>query len=192
MQPSPPIPHSFTSKYEGLSRVLKNKVYISEPFATFEKVEKISPLPETEFLAIWDTGATGCVISKKVVERCNLKPIGIKRVYTAGDTTGDGQIASTYLVSIFLPNLVVFPSVEVTEGTLIDADVLIGMYIINCGDFAVTNKDGKTVFTFRIPSIERIDFTNNRPNILTPAVSKNSPCPCGSGKKYKRCCGKPK
>ena len=21
-------------------------------------------------------------------------------------------------------------------------------------------------------------------------VSKNAPCPCGSGKKYKRCCGK--
>lgn len=24
----------------------------------------------------------------------------------------------------------------------------------------------------------------------TPKVSKNAPCPCGSGKKYKRCCGK--
>jgi uncharacterized protein YecA (UPF0149 family) len=22
-----------------------------------------------------------------------------------------------------------------------------------------------------------------------PAVGRNSPCPCGSGKKYKRCCG---
>jgi len=25
--------------------------------------------------------------------------------------------------------------------------------------------------------------------LLTPAVSRNAPCPCGSGKKYKRCCG---
>jgi preprotein translocase subunit SecA len=24
------------------------------------------------------------------------------------------------------------------------------------------------------------------------AVGRNDPCPCGSGKKYKKCCGKPK
>ncbi len=25
----------------------------------------------------------------------------------------------------------------------------------------------------------------------SPRVGRNAPCPCGSGKKYKRCCGKP-
>jgi uncharacterized protein YecA (UPF0149 family) len=25
---------------------------------------------------------------------------------------------------------------------------------------------------------------------LPPGVSRNGPCPCGSGNKYKRCCGK--
>ena len=24
----------------------------------------------------------------------------------------------------------------------------------------------------------------------TPKVGRNDPCPCGSGKKYKKCCGK--
>jgi uncharacterized protein YecA (UPF0149 family) len=24
----------------------------------------------------------------------------------------------------------------------------------------------------------------------TPKVGRNNPCPCGSGKKYKHCCGK--
>ena len=24
----------------------------------------------------------------------------------------------------------------------------------------------------------------------TPKVGRNDPCPCGSGKKYKNCCGK--
>ncbi|MCD4687661.1 MAG: SEC-C domain-containing protein [Anaerolineae bacterium] len=37
--------------------------------------------------------------------------------------------------------------------------------------------------------------TEERPKV-TPAVSKriprNGPCPCGSGKKYKKCCGSPK
>jgi uncharacterized protein YecA (UPF0149 family) len=26
--------------------------------------------------------------------------------------------------------------------------------------------------------------------IETPKVGRNDPCPCGSGKKYKKCCGK--
>jgi uncharacterized protein YecA (UPF0149 family) len=25
---------------------------------------------------------------------------------------------------------------------------------------------------------------------LTPQVGRNDPCPCGSGRKYKKCCGK--
>lgn len=24
---------------------------------------------------------------------------------------------------------------------------------------------------------------------LTPKIGRNEPCPCGSGKKYKKCCG---
>ena len=35
---------------------------------------------------------------------------------------------------------------------------LIGMDIINRGDFAVSNRDGATTFSFRIPSIESFDF----------------------------------
>ena len=39
--------------------------------------------------------------------------------------------------------------------------VLIGMDIITSGDFSVSNYNGKTVFTFRTPSQERIDYVNN-------------------------------
>jgi len=28
-----------------------------------------------------------------------------------------------------------------------------------------------------------------KPNIAPPKVGRNEPCPCGSGKKYKKCCG---
>jgi uncharacterized protein YecA (UPF0149 family) len=27
------------------------------------------------------------------------------------------------------------------------------------------------------------------PILCTQAIGRNDPCPCGSGKKYKRCCG---
>lgn len=41
----------------------------------------------------------------------------------------------------------------------LDYDMLIGMDIILLGDFCLTNKDGKSVFSFRIPSKEHIKLT---------------------------------
>ena len=77
------------------------------------------------------------------------------------------------------------------------------MDIISRGDFAVTNKNGKTTYSFRMPSIEQIDFVKQRPvNAVnqTPVIAssskapknigRNQPCWCGSGKKYKHCHGK--
>ena len=88
--------------------------------------------------------------------------------------------------------MVCIPQVEAFEGEIEGADVLIGMDIIGSGDLAVTNFDDKTTLTFRVPSRECIDFGEAEG---TPAgqserkVGRNEACPCGSGKKYKRCCG---
>ena len=107
------------------------------------------------FNAIWDTGATNSVISQAVVDACGLLPTGMATVHHAG---GSSQ-AETYLVNIGLPQMVVFNGVRVTKAELAGgADMLIGMNIINQGDFAVTNRDGKTKFTFRVPSTGDIDF----------------------------------
>jgi len=107
-----------------------------------------------------------------------------------------------YLVNIMLPNKVGIANLRVTRGNIGgDADVLIGMDIIGIGDFAITNKDGKTVFSFRAPSCDTIDFltesksaivkTTTAPTPVLPnKVGRNDPCPCGSGKKYKKCCGR--
>lgn len=37
-------------------------------------------------------------------------------------------------------------------------EMLIGMDIISHGDFAFTNQDGKSCFSFRIPSKTKIDY----------------------------------
>ena len=67
--------------------------------------------------------------------------------------------ANAYLIKLTLPNDVVFPSLMVTEGSLgEEIGVLIGMDVISCGDFAVTNRDNRTIFTFRMPSIARHDY----------------------------------
>ncbi len=106
------------------------------------------------FDAIWDTGATNSVITQKVIDKCGLVATGIARV------RGVHGVAErqTYLVNIALPGKVVAAGVRVTIGEITGADVLIGMDIINRGDFTVTNYGGITKFSYRIPSQGHIDF----------------------------------
>lgn len=182
-----PRPLSFTVQFSGRANQLTTKAHISLPLnpdttpLSQEIIESFK-----EYTCIWDTGATNSVISQIVVDECGLKPIGMTQVHSVSDT----KYCETYLVSISLPNKVIFPQVRVTKGVLTGFEVLIGMDIINQGDFAITHNDGKTLFSFRLPSMEKIDFVDQKKN---PAHStktpRNSPCPCGSGKKYKKCCG---
>lgn len=179
--PRPPS-HSFTlQSNDGLLIVLKTDIWIA---IAFDPVETTPTPPLKQYNAIWDTGATGSVIDQKVVVELGLKPIGITMVSHA-----DGQcMKSVYLVNIGLPNRVGFQHMRVTEGNLGDVDVLIGMDIISQGDFAITNAKGTTTFSFRCPSLERIDFVKQAS--ASSKIGRNAPCICGSGKKYKKCCGK--
>jgi predicted aspartyl protease len=121
----------------------------------FDPTSPPTPTPSlVTFQAVWDTGATGSVISQRVVDQCRLEPIGLTDVIT----TAGMHRCQVYLVNIFLPNSVDFPNVPVTKAIAGNTDVLIGMDLINKGDFALTHKDGNTVFSFRYPSMALIDF----------------------------------
>jgi len=106
------------------------------------------------FTALWDTGAMTSTISNKVIQTLRLSPFDQAKVYHAN---GD-SIVGKYKVSLFLPNNVYFPMLTVLSGNLHGCDVLIGMDIISQGDFVITNRDGKTVFSFQVPSTHYYDF----------------------------------
>ena len=153
--------HAFTTWYGRRVRVLNTKVGVFLPL-TQEEAQVQKP-KIFEYVGIWDTGATNSVITKKVVNDLNLKPIGVAEMNHAGGTS----LANIYFVNIVLPNSVTVAQVRVSEGQLIasknvpereQAQILIGMDIIGLGDFAVTNFDGKTTLSFRLPSFEEIDF----------------------------------
>ena len=180
------IGKSFTTRYNGLSNVLKNDVAIAMPSENVNLNKK--------WEAIWDTGATSTVITKAVVDELGLKPVSMGTA-----TTPQGSYtAYKYYIDLYLPNHVVFPKLLVMEGQPSGCDILIGMDVIGRGDFAVSNFQGETVFSYRYPSLTTLDFVNH--SYLSPVKvqadpngpSKNSKCPCGSGKKYKQCCGKGK
>lgn len=109
-----------------------------------------------EVNALWDTGATSSCISDDVVARLGLVKTGFVPRYTpSGHDT-----ASTYLVDITLPNDVQIPDLRVCDSKIGEQGIgmLIGMDIINKGDFMVSNYQGKTVFSFRMPSESVMDF----------------------------------
>lgn len=182
---------SFTTYYKGRANILINEVSISKAHIPNKGI--ISPLTNSEYCnykALWDTGATHTVITKKVAEDCQLQPTGMKKVFHAAGETD----TNTYLINVRLASKVEVCCVNVTEGVLNnDIEALIGMDIIGMGDFAVSNKDGITIFSYRFPSVEHIDFVKNPFKEIPVSVEKkperNDPCPCGSGKKYKKCCG---
>lgn len=181
-------PRALTSECNRIINILLSEVAISKAFriSTSALPKKINA---KKFKAIWDTGATNTVITRKVVQECSLEPTGVVEVH---DIRGKHP-ANTYLVNVVLPSRVMFRQLRVTEGKVFGpADVLIGMDIITRGDLAVSNWGGKTTFSYRVPSLGRIDFVKQiqgqKTLKVTPKVGRNDPCPCGSGKKYKHCC----
>lgn len=174
---------AFTYKANGQANVLLSDVKVSA------HKELVPEAILADFKAIWDTGATNTAISERVVKQCNLKPIS-----KGTSNTANGQrVVNIYLIDLYLPNNVIIGGVKASEFTAVEgSDLLIGMDVIGMGDLAISNYMGKTTFSFRVPSVACTDYVqqiNAHKPITTTKIGRNDLCPCGSGKKYKKCCG---
>ena len=75
--------------------------------------------------------------------------------------------------------------------------MIIGMDIISQGDLSITNYSGRTVISFRTPSLETIDYVSeieiqnkcNKLHAINIKTKRPDKCACGSGKDYKNCHG---
>ncbi len=144
--------NAFTCRYTSIVREVNTQVAFSAA-SRFLRPDEL-PTP-TACRAIWDTGAVGSVISKRLADAIGIFPISTVNVTHVGGTSVGVPL---YLVDVFLPNGVRVVNVRVHEAELDGFDALIGMDIITLGDFAISNVDGKTTFSFRIPSRAEIDF----------------------------------
>jgi predicted aspartyl protease len=144
---------AFTVKGNGRINQLVTQCGVSHPHDP--RISKNPVPPVKHYEAIWDTGATGTVITKKVVDELGLVPTG----KTTSIHAGGSDEVNTYLINVYLPNGIAVPGVRVITAVLTgNAEMLIGMDIISLGDFSITNLQGKTCFSFRIPSIQEVDF----------------------------------
>lgn len=142
---------SLTLVSRGIQRLLPLEVGISEAIQQPNDSTTIKG-----YQGIWDTGATGSVITKKVADQLKIFSIGLVDVNTASGA----ERSNSYLINMYLPNKVVIPGIRVTEGKLMGGfEVLIGMDVISLGDFVINNFDGHTSYSFRIPSLEFVDYT---------------------------------
>jgi len=171
--------------------------------------ESVNPFPGN-YKALWDTGATSSTISTELATKCKLPIIGQITMNGAGGS----YLSYQYLAGLELPNNIRIAQMVLNGFAGSDKfDMLIGMDIIVLGDFLVSTINGITRFSFQIPSMGGITLTDikqavRRDGLVVtnteqdqymnakrqPAnvkkIGRNEQCPCGSGKKYKNCCGK--
>ncbi len=159
---------AFTTYGREYLQALVNDVWVSEAFDPGVKTES-SP-QRVRYKALWDTGATNTCITHQIVKDLGLQPIG--RAIVSG-VHGQREV-STYLINIILPNQVSIGTLRVTEAEISQADVLIGMDVIRHGDMAISNYNGRTIFSFRVPSIEEIDFVKEINKTKSKGISRTA------------------
>lgn len=181
------VPAAFTLTGDGPLGKLITDVQVGQANATLD-LTNLDRSTYTGFRALWDTGASKTCITPRVATALSVPAIGKGIMVSATER----REVNIYACSLILPNNMVVGFLEVMEmpHESDGVDLLIGMDIIRAGDFCITNQNGRTKFTFRIPSIEDVDYVQPVKPVVAPHTQKrNSLCYCGSGKKYKRCHG---
>lgn len=151
---------AFTIKFNGLARQIVTPIWISLPFDPKEYQYKEPPYKPIEKTALWDTGATKSVLTSKTIKELGLIPVGNTEI----SHIGGSSVSNTFLVNFLLPNGVGIAGVLVSECADSNFDAIIGMDIICKGDFAITNTNKETCMSFRIPSIQSIDYVLEHQN----------------------------
>ena len=140
--------NAFFAEGSGISNELSCQIRIRPTITGGGNLEGVTAR------AIWDTGATHSSINSRLAGSLGLEPIDTIRVGTAGGP----KDCDVYLIDLYLPNDVYVTDIPVAGLEDLEDDLLIGMDVIALGDFAISNFAGKTCYTFRVPSVRRIDF----------------------------------
>jgi predicted aspartyl protease len=126
------------------------QTYESLPPQLLSNIEVIS-LNDTSahgvYRGIWDTGASMTMITPKIFSDLKLTPID---TITVNGVNSCNQVP-VVLINVVLPNGIKVYGLRATVSEIQGIDMLIGMDIIQLGDFSISNSEGKTVFTFAVP-----------------------------------------
>jgi predicted aspartyl protease len=113
------------------------------------------------YRGVWDTGATSTMITPKIQSELKLTPVDTATVCGVNSYTR----VPVVLVNLILPNKIIVRNVRAMVSEIQGIDMLIGMDIIQLGDFSISNHERKTVFTFAIPPFQ------NRTDLYEKAIA---------------------
>ena len=110
--------------------------------------------------ALWDTGATMSAITPEIQNKLKVKPVDKKTIAGIHST----QEVDVVLITIELPNRVIKKTIKVAVCNMAsNSGMLIGMDIISLGDFALSNGNEQTLFSFAVPPFkDKIDFSRRQ------------------------------
>lgn len=193
-----------TRKHRGFkTKFSANDLKIITPIKLtlpYQEGEEISYIDGT-WRGLWDTGATSSTICRSLAAKLNLPELSDCQLQGVGGVYDSKE----YMAGLILPNSVMIPATSlygIEDAS--DFDMLIGMDIITLGELLISVEGEDMFFSFQIPSfggmylddIHAADLQNGRQfqrshtfYRTTPKIGRNATCPCGSGKKYKNCCG---
>ncbi len=149
-----PSQYNYTKRYQEIVPALITPCAISASWDPLE--EKPEPVA-VRYQCLWDTGATISVVTERVATDLGLATEALIPIQHAGGVSDVPQ----HYVNVQLPGGMLIVGRAVARLPLASFDVIIGMDIISLGDFAITTFNGKTTFTFRIPSVAEFDFVAN-------------------------------
>lgn len=171
---------AFTIKSKGRLSNLHLEIGIVE----HSPVEKQAVATINKYRGMIDTASAFSRVSPQVVDELGI-------------TLEDKEGTLCAQLDFYLPNTIrvtgVLARVEAIEPE--ECHCMLGMDVLSCGDLTLSHQSGETQFSFRVPSLGAEDFVQShrkryKSKTVIAAATRNQPCPCGSGKKYKNCCGK--
>jgi predicted aspartyl protease len=134
------MPNHFAFRYE----------YRGLPSQLISDIEVISlddPSMHNIYKGVWDTGATMTMITPKIFSELKLTPIDTTTVHGVNSL----MQVPVALVNLILPNKIQVNNIRVSVSEIQGIDMLVGMDVIQLGDFSISNLEQKTIFTFAIP-----------------------------------------
>lgn len=139
---------AYTKFYDHIVRQIMVECTIQLPYSASVDYDNL--------LALWDTGANITCISARLAEKLRLEPSDVVTIAVANNELFHADV---YYVQLSMGQFTI-PFTKVLGIPMDESkELIIGMDVISKGDLAISNFDGKTVLSFRAPSLERIDFT---------------------------------
>ncbi len=140
---------TLTIQYSEMMRVIESEVVVSNPFGNYS----------ANTIAVWDTGAISSAISVHLASTLGLLTNVEKRPIMTVQGISYVDFASVEVKMVHnMPPIKLNVAIVDSIGTSPDRGILLGMDLISQGSFAISNKNGKTLFSFMIPTVAEIDF----------------------------------